>query len=360
MNESVKNPLAINYLSDRQKKILKYIIEANIEDPEAVASNKLKENLLKEVSSATIRNDLVSLEKSGFLVKEHTSSGRVPTKMGYQFYVTHLMDSNSEKFKNIYGEINQIFNKRSESIDVTINETVKILKKFIQLPIVVNKVTDKNELLKRIDIVNISLNQFMLFLITSHANVIKEFIEIENQVQYEDISACLRIFNEKLINLPINQIINEIHKLDTIIRSKVHQYEFIFQKVIEKIILKIQQNYYINKPKVYNVKSLVTKPEVQNHDIDLEKLLDLLENTSIFSQINFNHQKTGKTLINFDNSIEGVTLAATEIEDDSGAKHQIGFLGPMRMDYQLLNQILEFLCEKLSVKKPKIKKNEKK
>lgn len=347
-------------LTDRQNKILKYIVENYIKNGEPIASLFLKEKVLYSISSATIRNELVVLEKGGLLFKEHSSSGRVPTSFGYEYYANHLMDSKKDnEFKKIHDAIKRIFAKRHNSIDTTIDETVKLLEKFVKLPIVITKITNEKELLRRIDIVNITNNQFMLFLITSYSNVIKYNLEIKNQTQIDDIAICLRIFNEKLAGTPIYKIIDKIQYLTELIRSQVHEYEFVFNQILMAIINKIQENLNVHKSKVYNTKSLANHPEIIKNNISLKKIFSLLDSSSVFSQLNFNFQKTGKTLINFENSVEGISIAATEFQDESGVKHQIGFLGPTRMNYKLINQILEYLNEKLSPKKilKKINKN---
>ena len=43
-----------------------------------------------QVSSATVRSEMVALEREGYLVQPHTSAGRIPTDKGYRFFVDHL------------------------------------------------------------------------------------------------------------------------------------------------------------------------------------------------------------------------------------------------------------------------------
>ena len=80
-------------LSERTKKILSAVIETNIKSKkaEAVSSKQLQEDFLPMLSSATIRNELNALEEMGYLTHLHTSSGRVPTRVGYEKYINELM-----------------------------------------------------------------------------------------------------------------------------------------------------------------------------------------------------------------------------------------------------------------------------
>lgn len=81
----------MNDLTQRQVGILKSLIEEYIDTAEPVGSETLEKKYNLSASPATIRNEMVSLTKKGYLKKTHTSSGRVPTPMGMKFYVTQLM-----------------------------------------------------------------------------------------------------------------------------------------------------------------------------------------------------------------------------------------------------------------------------
>lgn len=89
-------------LDSRQKKLLKLIIENYIETAEPVGSKFLVEAGSLEISDATVRNEMRYLEDEGFLMHPHTSAGRIPTELGYQFYVDHLLEpiNLSKKIKN--------------------------------------------------------------------------------------------------------------------------------------------------------------------------------------------------------------------------------------------------------------------
>jgi len=80
-------------LSDRTRRILAALIREYIETGEPVASAALTRLAGLPLSSATIRNVLAQLEELGFVWQPHTSAGRVPTDLGYRFYVDQLLES---------------------------------------------------------------------------------------------------------------------------------------------------------------------------------------------------------------------------------------------------------------------------
>lgn len=78
-------------LTARQEQLLRLIIHDYIAARKAVGSKALVENYQLPFSSATIRNEMVELERVGLIDSPHTSAGRVPTDRGYRYYVEHLI-----------------------------------------------------------------------------------------------------------------------------------------------------------------------------------------------------------------------------------------------------------------------------
>lgn len=78
-------------LTERQKELLKAIVELYVKTGEPVGSENIEKHYNLGVSPATIRNEMVRLTESGFLKQPHTSAGRAPTSMGYKVYIQSLM-----------------------------------------------------------------------------------------------------------------------------------------------------------------------------------------------------------------------------------------------------------------------------
>lgn len=79
---------------DRRKNVLKAIVKHFIQTAEPVGSETILVSYHFHVSPATIRNDMVVLEKDGFIFQPHTSAGRIPTDRGYRMYVDEMADYN--------------------------------------------------------------------------------------------------------------------------------------------------------------------------------------------------------------------------------------------------------------------------
>jgi heat-inducible transcriptional repressor len=82
-------------LTNRQEKILSFIVRAYTQTPEPVSSKYIYEESDFGVSSATIRNEMAVLEDLGYIIAPHKSAGRAPTQSGYRYFVKRLLDNNN-------------------------------------------------------------------------------------------------------------------------------------------------------------------------------------------------------------------------------------------------------------------------
>lgn len=81
----------LHILSERQETILRLVVRNYIETGQPVSSKTLVESSDLDVSSATIRNELAALGEQGYLMQLHTSAGRIPTEIGYRYFVQKLL-----------------------------------------------------------------------------------------------------------------------------------------------------------------------------------------------------------------------------------------------------------------------------
>lgn len=85
-------------MTSRQEKILRAVVEQYAEVASPVGSSLLAKAF--DVSSATIRSEMVELERLGYITQPHTSAGRIPTDKGYRHYVNNLTESKELELPN--------------------------------------------------------------------------------------------------------------------------------------------------------------------------------------------------------------------------------------------------------------------
>ena len=87
-------------ITERQEKLLDFLIREYINTAEPVGSLSLKKVSDLDVSAATIRNDLQELTKQGFITQPHTSAGRTPTEKAYKYFAEKLEKQKQREFEN--------------------------------------------------------------------------------------------------------------------------------------------------------------------------------------------------------------------------------------------------------------------
>lgn len=108
-------------LETRQEQLFQLVIENYIKTAEPVGSQFLAKLGDLGVSGATIRNELSELEKQGYLTHPHTSAGRIPTELGYKYYVDHLEEQTP---------VSKNFQKNMEILKNQIQEAELLLKEL--------------------------------------------------------------------------------------------------------------------------------------------------------------------------------------------------------------------------------------
>ena len=112
-------------LTQRQSEILRLIIQSYTSSGVPVGSKTLMEEGV-EASSATIRNDMKALEDEGLLLKTHSSSGRIPSVLGYRYYVDHLLKPARVPNDDLQ-QIRQSLSKEFHEINEIIKQSAEIL-----------------------------------------------------------------------------------------------------------------------------------------------------------------------------------------------------------------------------------------
>lgn len=113
-------------LTERQKNLLRAIIEKYIETAEAVGSETIEKESGLGVSPATIRNEMVKLTQLGYLKQPFTSAGRMPTSMGMKFYVDQLMEEKALSLKDEVA-IKEELGQKGQRFDRLLRHTARVL-----------------------------------------------------------------------------------------------------------------------------------------------------------------------------------------------------------------------------------------
>ncbi|MBO7360394.1 MAG: hypothetical protein J6V48_04620, partial [Clostridia bacterium] len=192
-------------LSERKKMILKAIIESHIECGEPVGSKSLLQMPGINCSSATVRNEMADLEEMGYLEQPHTSSGRVPSQLGYRFYVDQLIE-HYRMTNNEINQINRILKSKTSELDqilLTASKLASAMTNYTGLAVQPKRAAVS---VTRFSASYIDAYNFVLIMITSLGVVSSKHIRLTDPKPPETVDLLVRALNDYISGLSAEAI----------------------------------------------------------------------------------------------------------------------------------------------------------
>lgn len=332
-------------LSERKQKILQVIIDEYIGTAEPVGSRAISKRDELGLSSATIRNEMADLEDMGYLVKPHTSAGRIPSDIGYRFYVNSLM----QKYQLGMEAIEVLRNSMTERVnqlDALIKKASVITSALTDYATVVTAPNLSSSVIKKIDIIAMSFGTAMIIIVTKAGLVKNRLISVE--ITETEAQAITEILNRFFVGTMTAEISKEdfyeIGKEVLCQGAPKTAAETLLSEVYEFITSLDECDVYIN-----NARSILQYPEFA----DVEKareMLDFLENRdNLIKIINSGHNIDGVGIkIGTENNIkelENSSLITVDYKLGSRTLGKIGVIGPKRMNYAKVVASLDLISD---------------
>ena len=332
-------------LSERKQKILQAVVDEYITTAEPVSSGDIKEKYLADISSATIRNELASLEDMGYLVQPHVSAGRVPLPAAYKLYVDKVM-SGKNLSKNEIAFIKDKFNERMDKVEDIIQKTAKVISDVTNYTSVVVVKNFKEVKVNEIKLVPIGDETALVIIITDRGVLRDKTIEIEKTE--DDIGAYMQSATMLLNRMFSGKTVKEILKPKDIIKEEIEDFRTIFDEVIE-ILTKYDME---ETGKVYTEGALkmLDYPECGDVD-DAKKFLSVVNSPQRVAQLVENGDDMEFTVkIGKDEAagIENCAVVSAKYKINGEEIGHAGVIGPDRMDYKKVISVLKYVGHALS------------
>ncbi|KPC55141.1 heat-inducible transcriptional repressor HrcA [Amantichitinum ursilacus] len=179
-------------LSDRAQILLKTLVERYIADGQPVGSKALSHYSGLDISSATIRNVMVDLEQLGFVASPHTSAGRIPTSLGYRFFVDSLLSVQQLHADKLQPLSNGL---PVDNPQRTITAASQLLSQLTHFAGVVLTPRRQDVLLKHIEFLPLSDRRVLLILVTSDGDVQNRIIQTNSLFSQSELSEAANFLN---------------------------------------------------------------------------------------------------------------------------------------------------------------------
>lgn len=331
-----------NRLSARKKQILKAIVDAHITHGEPVGSKSLSQDAMISCSPATIRNEMAELEEMGYLVQPHTSAGRVPSELGYRFYVDALVRQYSET-KTEIDEINERLKYKLTEMDEILEEASRLAASFTDYTGIAFKSGSGNVRISKFDSVYLSPKDFLLVMMFSGDTVKAKPIHLSFSISESDLRRFTEALNIYLVNTTSDGIsMTVIVKLEALMGAAggmVHP--------AVKTIYETMNELDTADIRLDGINKLLQYPEYSDTE-KLRNLLGVLEEKDKLLDVISSHTTNDDGINvyigteNESDAMSNTTLIFKSV-NVGGKKLAVGVIGPKRMNYSkvigMINQL---------------------
>lgn len=331
-------------LTNRQKLILKAIIEAYVNEGIPVGSKALTDKPYLGFSSATLRYDMAKLEELGFLEKTHTSSGRIPSNLGYRYYVENLV-TRDDNVKEVFPIIDRIFMEFENNKEIAVKEAINLLSELTNYT---SMVLGPNELLariKKIDFIPLYNQEAVVLIVTDKGHVQSETVQIPEHISLLDFKKIISSLNDLLEN----QFVKDAKRIlkNAFMEENVMEYMDYQERIIDTVVNAFRQ---MSEENVYltGMGNMLVQPEFNdiNQIKDLMYMLDRKELLKLVGRTNKLSVKIGKEADYMPtDTCTIISVPYTVTEEDTGT---IAIIGPTRMDYSKVIPLMEYIAKNIA------------
>ncbi len=189
-------------LNERAQHLLKVLIEGYISDGQPIGSSLLAQRSGLDLSSATIRNVMKSLEDAGYIHAPHTSAGRIPTSQGYRLFVDTLVNVQPLAEQECHTLEIQLEHQSSSDL---IHSASNMLSGLTQLTGIVMAPQMDARSISQIEFLQLSEKQILVVLIMSNNDVENRIIQVDRAFTSSELQQSSNYLSEILIGKDLKQ-----------------------------------------------------------------------------------------------------------------------------------------------------------
>lgn len=325
-------------LSERRKELLKLIVEEYIKTANPVGSSLLCDKL--NCSSATIRNEMASLEDMGYIEKTHTSSGRVPSEMGYRYYVDNLMEPKKMTGEEVL-KLQTIFDNKGLVLSDVITRSMEIISEITNCTSLVLGASSAENKLKEVETIPFNENKVIAIVITDKGHVEHKELNV-GKVSPNEVKKVVELINKLLVGTPLDEVSAKLEfEIKPIIGNYVKSHEALYQafyNAFNEFSYKSHMH-MAGRTKLLDYREFDSVAKVKEilNKFDDENMVKKIEADCNDINVYIGHEN------NFD---DDVSVIKTKY-DINGEEGTIAIVGPKRMDYEKVVSLLNYIKQNI-------------
>ncbi len=183
-------------LSPRKQQILRVLVEEYIHNATPVASDALVRKYVLPFSSATVRHELAGLEEANLIHQPHTSAGRVPTDLGYRYFVEHLMRESALSIDE-QRLIRHMFYQVQDQLDQWVRLTASVMARLLHSAAVMTPPRSSIGRIKHFEVLAVTDLSVHLVLVMADGSIEQQRLLLETSTQQEELSGIASRLNPR-------------------------------------------------------------------------------------------------------------------------------------------------------------------
>ena len=320
-------------LSDRAETLLRELVRRYISDGEPVGSRTLSRESGLELSAATIRNVMADLEDLGLIRSPHTSSGRVPTQLGYRIFVDTMLKVKPLDAVSV-NEINSGLASARDP-DELMSMASELLSHITQFAGVVLLPGGEHANLRQIEFLPLAEDRILAILVTEDGRVQNRVLFVDRKYKPGELVEAANFFNERYSGCALNEVRRRLVQdmehdsisMNRMMRTAVNMAKELFgdETASDSVVVSGETN-LMSVPDFDQVEKLREIFDAFKAKQDLLQLLDKSMNARGISI--FIGEESGY------NALTDCSVVTAPYESDGRCIGVLGVVGPTRMSYE--------------------------
>lgn len=326
-------------LKGRKHELMIAVVEDYINDASPITSGGVQKNHLTSVSTATLRNELSALEAMGLLKQLHTSGGRVPTVLGYKYYVNHLLQGLTLNYDQLDG-VKSLLDERSKSLSEIVSGVAKIINRAVKYPTVIYVNGYDKLVVENIKIIPLVGDSALALIQTSSGYLTNTLDAKASSEAYEDASKYL---TKKFAGKTLGEMMHDMEKLENDMLEEISGFKEILDTLIEGIKKFVEENHLnIRQDKAIDVL------DDSADDEQTKKMMRLLgDQEELERALETSGDELSVEMVDDDEEYSGLAVIKAPLCIDGTPVASIGVFGPQRMDYKGIASALKVITSQL-------------
>ena len=191
-------------INDRAAILLKQLVSSYIEDGQPVGSKQLAQDAGLNISAATIRNVMCSLEKNGLVVAPHTSAGRIPTEQGLRLFVDRLLEVQPID-DALVSKLQQQLDPDME-VNELINHASQLVSQMTQMAGIVSVPKQAHATLRHIEFLPLPDKRILAIMVTNEKDVQNKVLHLQREYSADELQHAANYLNQQFVGKDVQQI----------------------------------------------------------------------------------------------------------------------------------------------------------